>query len=291
MKKIDAMSLGGTLFVPATHKHLPAIASAQKFPALRSVVFDTEDGLDAIALEEGMEIIRTLLPTLHDVALLRFIRPRNPEVLRLMLEFDGIGNIDGFILPKFGLENAETYLASLAETPFLFMPSIEGNELFDVTRLQQLRALLLPFKERIPAVRFGAEDMFRQLGLRRECSVSLYDMAAPSVVIGNLLTTFRPYGFELSAPVYRCYRNHDGFAADVKRDLQEGFVSKTIIHPDQIALLEQAYAVEKKAYEAALRMTGSGEAVFAHAGEMAETATQHPWAARLLRQAELYGIV
>ncbi|MEA3373928.1 MAG: HpcH/HpaI aldolase/citrate lyase family protein [Campylobacterota bacterium] len=286
---INALELGGTLFVPATHKYLEAIAHGEKFPTLRSVVMDLEDGITEDELQEGMNRIAALLPALRSASLLRFIRPRNVEVLRQILGFESIGKINGFIFPKFGLESAEAYLSLMKNSQHCFMPSIEGKELFDAVSLGVLRDWLLPYNSRIPVIRFGAEDMFRQLGLRRECATSLYDMAAPSQVIGNLLTTFKPYGFALSAPVYRCYKDHEGFINDVKRDLQEGMISKTIIHPDQIDLLEKVYAVSSNEYEAAREIISSGDAVFAQNGEMAERTTQHPWAESILKRAALYG--
>ncbi len=291
-KSIDAFALGGTLFVPATHKHLEAIAHGEKFSTLRSVVFDTEDGLRVDALDEGLARIKRLLAQLQPDGLLRFIRPRNVEVLQQLLTFEHIDRIDGFILPKFGLESAEEYLRTIesaSSTP-LFMPSIEGVELFDAMALKEIRTLLLAYKESIPLIRFGAEDMLRQLALRRDCSVSLYEMAAPSQVIASMIGTFRPYGFDISAPVFPCYKDKDRFELELLRDLREGLVSKTIIHPDQISALEKLYRVSKKEFEQAEQIIDSTEAVFAQEGKMAERSTNHPWAEQIIKRARLYGL-
>ncbi|OQX57167.1 MAG: hypothetical protein B5M52_07940 [Helicobacteraceae bacterium 4484_230] len=291
MKKINALQLGGTLFVPATHKHLKTIAQGSKFTTLRSVVLDLEDGIGKNEVAAGIEQIKTLLPTLQNGTLLRFIRPRNPDMLRQLLHLNGIDAIDGFIFPKFGLDNAEEYLLIIGQQKqkYCFMPSIEGKELFDTAQQVKLRDLLLPYKESIPAVRFGAEDMFRQLGLRRKCEVPLYDMAAPSFVIGSLLATFKSSGFDLAAPVYGCYKDHTGFTREAKRDLLEGLVSKTIIHPDQIDLLESAYMVDKQELNAARELIASIDAVFGQSGKMAERTTQSPWAKTVLERAKIYG--
>ena len=295
MRKIDAVELGGTLFVPATHKHLQAIARGEKFPTLRSAVFDTEDGIADSELDVGMEAVASMLETIGSEGAFRFIRPRNPETLRRLLMLPGIEKIDGFVLPKFGLENAERYLSliqnSKSNMQHHIMPSIEGEELFDVAKLIRLRDILMPYKEQIVAVRFGAEDMLRQLGLRRDCSMSLYDMCAPSQVIANVLMTFKPYGFDVSAPVYRCYKDIEGFEAEVKRDLAEGLVSKTIIHPDQIGPLEQVYRVTSGEVAAAEALLGCDSAVFAQQGTMAEVKTQTRWAEYIISRKECYGEV
>lgn len=289
-KRIDALQLGGTLFVPAVHKHLEAVARAERCPGLRSMVIDTEDGIAPGDLPRAMARLEALLGEPLSDGPLRFVRPRNPEGLQRLLAVEGIEKIDGFVLPKFGLHNAEAYLAPLREHSHAIMPSIEGNELFDAAALAALRDRLLPWCERIPAIRFGAEDLFAQLGLRRDCAVSLYDMAAPSQVIGSLLNTFRPHGFDIAAPLYRCYRERQGFMAEVRRDLSEGFVGKTLIHPDQIALFESAYHVDADDYAEAKTLLERADAVTGHNGAMAERVTQHPWAEALLVRAERYGI-
>lgn len=289
MRTIDALQLGGTLFVPAVHKHLEAIAAGEKFPALRSVVFDTEDGIADDALEAALERIAVLLQQIGNTSLLRFIRPRNPATLERLLRLPGIEKIDGFVLPKFGLENADAYLRSVGS--HLFMPSVEGAELFDVSKLQQLRDLLVPYRDQIILVRFGAEDMLRQLGLRRDCATLLYDMCAPSQVIANMITTFKPYGFEIAAPVYHCYSDREGFEREVRRDLAEGLISKTIIHPDQIEPLERLYKVDARVLEEAKALLQSDRAVFGQHGMMTERKTQRCWAEGIMKRNSLYGTV
>lgn len=282
--------LGGTLFVPATHKHLTEISQGEKFPSLHSMVIDTEDGIAESELESSMERISALLPTLTPTSLLRFLRPRNPQVLRRLLEMTDIDRVEGFVLPKFGLENAHAYLSLLQDTPFCFMPSIEGIELFDPEQLKMLRGILIPYRTQIPLIRFGAEDMLRQLALRRDCARSLFDMAAPSYLLGSFLSVFKPYGFEISGGVFRCYKDHEGFNQDVYRDLSEGLVSKTIIHPDQIPLVDACYRVCASELDEAQKLLNVQSTVFSLNDTMAETVTQSPWANSIIQRAKLFGM-
>lgn len=291
MKPINPWTLGGTLFVPATHKHLTAIAEGEKFPNLRSMVIDTEDGIFESDMEASLERIKEILPVLKPAKLLRFIRPRNPQTLTKLLHLRDIGAVDGFVLPKFGIDNRQEYVQLLKNTPFHFMPSIEGSELFDMQQLAILRDTLLPYRLQIPLIRFGAEDMLRQLGLRRDCALSLFDMCVPSHVIGMLLCTFKPYGFDISAGVFRCYKDHEGFKRDVLRDLREGLIGKTIIHPDQISILDECYRVALREFEEAKQLSASGSAVFSLNGTMAEVSTQLKWGQSILKREELYGLI
>lgn len=291
MKSINPWQLGGTLFVPATHKHLHSIAHGTKFPLLRSMVIDTEDGILESDMKASLELIRAMLPDLKPGRVLRFIRPRDSSTLKELLHFQDIGAIDGFVLPKFGLDNREEYLQLLKNTRFHFMPSIEGSELFDVQQLAILRDTLLPYRLQIPFIRFGAEDMLKQLGLRRECTLSLFDMCVPSYVLGMVISTFKPHGFDLSGGVYRCYKDHDGFKRDVLRDLQEGLIGKTIIHPDQIDLIEECYRVTPRELQEAQQLRSCRSAVFSLNESMAEVSTQLKWGESILKREEIYGMI
>jgi len=290
MKHISAMQLGATLFIPATHKHLENIATGVKYDFVRSIVIDLEDGISVSLLQQGIANIEKLLHVTKPNNLLRFIRPTNPDILKQLCESENIKNIDGFVLPKFGLNSAKAYLEILSSTDFIFMPSIESYELFDAELLKKIRQILLPFKDRIPVVRFGLEDMFCQLKLRRECSTSVYEMTTPSLVIAQLLATFKPHGFDISAPVFRCFNDEEGFKSEVIRDLREGLVSKTVIHPKQVEWFHQVYKVDKSDLMDAKNLLASESAILAQHGNMAEAPTQSPWAKEILQRAELYGV-
>lgn len=290
MKQISAIQLGATLFVPSTHKNLKEIATGLKYTTLRSLVIDLEDGISDTSRRLGLKQLEKILEVKQPNQLLRFIRPANPVMLEELLKKDYISNIDGFVLPKFGLDNAQIYLGQLKESNFSFMPSIETYELFDVTILKQIRELLIPFKHRIPLIRFGLEDMFRQLKIRRDCSMSIYDMATPSWVVGQLLGLFKPFDFDVSAPVYRCFDDEQGFKNEVERDLQEGLISKTVIHPNQVKWLESGYQVNETDLADAKALLATDLAVIVQQGNMAEIPTQSPWARQILQRAELFGI-
>ena len=105
-----------------------------------------------------------------------------------------------------------------------------------------------------------------------------------------MLSVFKPHGFDISAPVYRCYKDKEGFESEVLRDLREGLLSKTIIHPDQIEPIERLYRVSAQEYESAKALITSNSAVFSSGGAMAERSTQRPWAETILERAEIYGV-
>lgn len=286
MSKITPYHLGATLFVPATHKHLNAIAKSEKFGKLQSIVIDTEDGIDTGKLEDALFKVEKLLLQELPSRLLRFIRVKDVDTLKRFLELKNIDKIDGFVLPKFD-NSVEEYLQVMQNNNFLFMPSIEGRALFDVLKMQTIRSKLLEFQERIICIRFGAEDMLKQLQLQREKNVSLYDMLVPSTVISNLLMTFKPYGFDISAPVYKFYEDEEGFKKELRYELQNGFVSKTIIHPKQIEWLQELYRVNEREIEKAEKILQTSS-VGSFEGEMLEKSTQEKYAKTILLRRDIY---
>ncbi|QSZ42931.1 hypothetical protein GJV85_12710 [Sulfurimonas aquatica] len=290
MKKVNYIDLGATLFVPSTHKNLEDILNAQKYPELKSVLIDTEDGIEDEKYEVALEKIQRVLRTYDKQKLLLFIRPKNCDGLRELLSLEGIEKVDGFILPKFSLSNAKEYLKILEKKKFFIMPSIEGSELFNQAELYELRDILLPYKEQILLVRFGLEDMLRQLRMKRSCEYSIFDYSAPASVLGTFIAIFKSAGFGVSGGVYPCFKDDAGFIRDVKRDLREGLFSKTIIHPKQIEITNELYKVTKEEYDEALYISKSDKALSAINRKMAEIKTMKPYSLEIIRRAELYGI-
>ena len=284
-KSIDALELGGTLFVPASHKHLKAVLSGKKYPELRSVVIDFEDGLASTDRPQALHKLDDILDDLEEVKLLRFIRPQNPQMLKGFLQRKNIKKIDGFILPKFGLENASEYLSIIQNNNF--MPSIEGQELFDIQQLQKLREVLLPHQDQIICIRFGAQDMLRQLGLRQNGSI--YNMLAPAQVIANLITTFKLTGFNISAPVYPNFSDIEGFQKEIIYELNNGLISKTIIHPNQVTPINELYKTTQQELDEARAILSQPSGVINLDGKMGEVTTQSVWAKQILSSYQHYG--
>ena len=290
MKNINYLELGGTLFVPATHRNLESITNGSKYPSLKSLVIDTEDGIDASSLQISLEIIKKLLLDFTPNKLIVFIRPKNVNVLQELLSYKGISKVDGFILPKFSLTNAEKYLQLLERFNYYVMPSIEGEELFEHNKLHKIKNILLDTKTNILLVRFGLQDMLRQLSMKQSCDKNVFDIGVTSSILGNFIATFKSAGFYISAGVYPCFENKDGFEKDVLRDLEEGLFSKTIIHPNQIDIINELYKVNQEEFDDALEIYESTNVIFKQNNTMAETLTMQPYSQNIIKRAEIYGL-
>lgn len=285
---IDYVELGGTLFIPASHKDLDAVVNQTKYPQLRSIVIDFEDGLDDRLLLDAEDKFQKVLLDISKTRLFIFVRARDTLHLETLLSFTNISKIDGFVLAKFSLENATDYLRLLEKHDFSFMPSIEGRELFNQIELHTLKNILLTYKENIVLVRYGLEDMLRQLCIGRPKGKSVFDVSALAVTLGNFIATFKSVGFAVSGGVYINFGDNEGFVKDVQRDLQEGLFSKTIIHPNQIALIEEEYKVKMYEYEEAKNILNS-RIIVAKGEKMLEPITMQAYAKEILKRADIYG--
>ncbi|MCF6330604.1 MAG: HpcH/HpaI aldolase/citrate lyase family protein [Sulfurimonas sp.] len=289
-KKIHYTELGATLFIPATHKDISKIIQGNKYPNLKSIVIDTEDSISDNDFAYAIDVVKNLITSFKKNKLLVFIRPRNIETLKELLKNEKINQINGFVLPKFSLINAQQYLDILKPFSHQIMPSIEGEELFNTNKLIQLKDILVKHKEKIILVRFGLEDMLRQLSMKRRCEDTVFDITVTSSILGNFLAIFKSAGFGISGGVYPCFNDKNGFIKDVKRDLKEGLFSKTIIHPAQIKLAHEIYKVTLEELNEANSLLSSSKAIINLDAKMGEVGTMSPYAKLILQREKIYGI-
>lgn len=291
MSKIHYTELGATLFIPAIHKSIEKIIARDKYPNLKSVVIDMEDAITDDNLMYAIKSVKKLLVSFKKNNLLVFIRPRDVSILKKLLTFKNINKIDGFVLPKFSLNNAQEYLKLLEGSLHFIMPSIEGEELFYTNKLTKLKDMLVKYKHKIILVRFGLEDMLRQLSMSRTSKDSIFDISVTSNILGNFLAIFKTAGFGVSGGVYPYFNDEIGFIKDVKRDLKEGLFSKTIIHPSQIELTHEVYKVTQIEFDEANALLSSLEAIInLDTNKMGEVATMKPYASLIMQRKKIYGV-
>lgn len=282
-------TIGASLYVPASHKNLQRIANGE----LRSLIFCTED---AVADSELSHALFNLSLTLQQLTTQpgaeRFVRVRNPDIMRRILEMPGSEKLTGFVLPKTTQHNFDAYFRQVRKTHYLLMPTLETIEVFDDGQMKEFRQCLeqAGVRDHILALRIGGNDLLALLGMRRPRNMTLYRTPLGSV-ISRLVTIFRPYGFSLTAPVFEYLDNPTLLRAEVEEDLAQGMAGKTAIHPDQVALIEQYYRAKSSDVEAALRITDEASpAVFKLHDAMCEVATHRAWAHGVLEQAQKFGV-
>lgn len=285
----NAYQLGASLYVPVTHRDVLPIANGTKWPELRSVIFCTEDAVAAKALGAGLDNLRACLARMSETSTtLRFVRVRNPEILSWLITLPGAEKLDGFVLPKLDINNADAYLGPLRHTKFHSMPTLETRDVFEPAKMIALRDYLLEagHQERILALRIGGNDLLSLLGIRRPRDRTVYRTPLGQT-IANLVTIFKPFGFQLTAPVFEHIDCPEILREELSDDVAHGLCGKTAIHPDQLAIIESGLQISEVEVEAAQRILTAEQAVFKLNGSMCEVATHHTWARSILERSAM----
>jgi len=282
-------SLGASLYVPATHKHLEKIL-AEGCNNARSLIFCTEDSVAPEAVSWAVHrLAKALKEAPEESKALRFVRPRSPDILLQLIQTPGVlPSIDGIVIPKFDADSAADWKPVLNYAPQLpVMPTLETLALFRESTTDKICSALDQLRNPVIALRTGANDLLGALGIKRQPGMTIYDTPLCSTM-ERIVTLFRPAGYEISAPVCDLINEPDTLANEVNRDIAWGFYAKTCIHPSQVdvieALLKQT--VESQKNQASQLLTGN-DAVFQESGQMLEKACHTTWAQRIQKlQAE-----
>lgn len=289
----DANELGASLYLPATRSDLLDVVRGVKFTDVRSVIFCTEDSVSDRDLSSALDNLRAPIAALRPMAnQMRFVRVRNPEALRQVLAFPGIDQLDGFVLPKVTRSVLADYLKLLQGTGHLLMPTLETRDVFEESEMIALRHALEKdgVRERVLSLRIGGNDLLSILGMRRPRGRTLYQTPLGQV-IARLVTTFKPSGFNLSAPVFEYLNDVATLQREVEEDLAHGLIGKTAIHPDQVPWIHACYRVHAADLEMADHiLRDDAAAVFRMHDAMCEPATHRNWANNLHKSALCFGL-
>jgi citrate lyase beta subunit len=298
-KRLSPYRLGATLYMPATRTDIANSVLNNEIVGLRSIVICLEDAVSEADIPTALLNLKQILQTLgfakaaghgHDWPLV-FIRPRHVEMGKYLTKAEDLSPVDGLVLPKFTLDSLPEWWDIMKDSHLCMMPTLETEDVFDVKQMQQLAATLVshPCHERIIALRIGGNDLMNVISLRRPRNLTLYD-SPMGYVIKMLVAVFGSRDFALTSPVCEHIDDHHVMERELTLDVAHGLVGKTAIHPNQIAKIERALMVTQADHEDALRILNSGQAVFKSQGAMCEPATHRRWAARVLEQAQVYGI-
>ena len=95
-----------------------------------------------------------------------------------------------------------------------------------------------------------------------------------------------------TAPVFEGLAHTRVLQKEVELDLAYGLFGKTAIHPQQVPIIESAYAVREDDLKMALGiLIDDAPAVFRMNDTMCELATHRNWATIILQRSKIYGIL
>lgn len=297
--RLSPYRLGATLYMPATRGDIAKSILNNDIAGLRSIVICLEDAVSEQDIPAAIENLKQILTQLSAAKAeglgadwpLVFIRPRHVNMGRNLINYFDLSPIDGLVLPKFTFASLPLWWEIMKDSHLSMMPTLETEDVFDVIKMRELATLLVehPCHSRIIALRIGGNDLMNVISQRRPRDLTLYD-SPMGYVIKMLVAVFGSRDFALTSPVCEHIDDHQVMERELALDMAHGLVGKTAIHPNQIAKIERALMVTAADHQDALRILNSSQAVFKSQGAMCEPATHRRWAARVLEQAQVYGI-
>lgn len=310
-------TVGALLYCPANKEGIARSIIREHFGSKYSLALCLED---TIRDEYVQEAEQKLIASLHTVFQEKqtktfylpkiFIRVRCPEQIPAL--FEGLGAakelITGFILPKFALDNADSYINAIvklnetaARTVYM-MPIFESPSIIN---LQDRNHILYSLKEKLDSaaqyvlnIRVGGNDLCHMFGFRRHSTESIHSIRPIANILSDIITVFG-MDYVISGPVWEYFNGDNwdlGLTNELHQDRQCGFIGKTVIHPKQIALVNAAYRVsptdlaDARAILAWEDGTDTLVAGSPSKERMNEYKTHYNWAKTVLFLAEYYGI-
>jgi len=161
-----------------------------------------------------------------------------------------------------------------------------------------VRAQLDTVSGSILNIRVGGNDLSHAFGLRRPANRTIYDLRPVADILIDIVAAFGTQ-YVVSGPVWEYYSGEgweEGLRREMELDLLNGFTGKTVIHPNQIPVVNEMLRVSQQDYADARAIlnwdTGSGSLVSASedGGRMNEYNTHSRWARRIVLRAERYGV-
>lgn len=310
-------SIGALLYCPANNKSIAYSIINNKFGNHFSLALCLEDTIqDNFVLQAEKQLYHSIEKIHHAKASTTFylpkifIRIRSVEqMLRIYKVFGKLMEIiTGFIVPKFSLTNADSYINALcfinssSKQPVYMMPIYESCSIIDPrTRcdiLYSLKEKIDLIEDRILNIRVGGNDLCHAFGFRRHSNESIHKIKPISHIFSDINTI---YGLDyvVSGPVWEYFNGDNwkqGLIDEISDDKLCGFIGKTVIHPKQIAVVNDSYAVEASDYESAKAILNWNE--YSHSlvsadprkERMNEYKTHTNWAKKTLLIADYYGI-
>lgn len=311
-------SIGALLYCPANNESIVRSITKQKFGTQYSLALCLEDTINDEFVKEAESIMISSLQkiyeykTEHDIFLPKiFIRVRESvqidDIMQRLEEASSL--VTGFIIPKFTPDIADECIDAVLDAgkkygrTIYMMPILESGAMIDLrTRIDMLYAIkdkLARAEEIVLNIRVGGNDLCKHFGFRRHNDESIHNIKPVSNIFSDIITVFG-LDYVVSGPVWEYFNGKgwdEGMRKEIEGDMLCGFTGKTIIHPNQIAVVNDAYRVRRRDLEDANAVLNwSKNSISMVAGSqnnerMNEYKTHILWARKTKMLAEVYGII
>lgn len=317
LEQLSGYDVGALMYCPAySHRTIADALLHEQYPKPFSLAFCLEDTVpEAVVKDAEKELFQILQQVSSNLTKesfylpLIFIRVRTPQQLRKLADlYSPFAHIlRGFILPKFFIESSRDYIQAIQEISaiypsYYYMPIFESPSMIDLrTRYENLAVVkeqLDAVSKKILNIRVGGNDLSHAFGLRRTVHDTIYDIRPVSNLLIDIVTMFATQ-YVVSGPVWEYFAGdgwEEGLRKELSLDLLSGFIGKTVIHPNQIPVVNDMLKVSSRDYEDACNIVGWKKdcdllvSSSTDATRMNEYKTHFNWANKILHLARIYGI-
>lgn len=311
--------VGALLYTPALNSELADMIINGDFGCKYSIALCLEDSISDNVVEKAELQVTDTLQRIFNASLNKkvfipkiFVRVRNPKQVHSIYDaiksYESIFN--GFIFPKYTIRNALEYnteienINKISGKKIYMMPILESSDIAEplhrIETLVKIKKYIDSMYDYILNIRVGGNDFSNRFAVRRNYDETIYDILPVSQILSDILTVFsREY--IISGPVWEFFSSNSdvwkkGMQRELKLDKLNGFTGKTVIHPNQIQVVNEMLKVTKKDYEDAktiLNWTDSSLQVGKSYGgdRMNEVKTNYSWAEKIMIMAKIYGII
>lgn len=310
-------SVGALLYCPANNETIVNSIITERFGSKYSLALCLEDTIGDNFVKEAE---KTLISSLNDIYIQKksqefyipkiFIRVRYPEQICSLYESlqDAKSLVTGFIAPKFSLDTVDSYIDEIKKVNNISSHKVYMMPIFEsptIINLQNRYSILYTLKDKLDSVgeyilniRVGGNDLCHTFGFRRASDETIHDIKPISNIFADIITVFG-MDYVISGPVWEYYNgpNWDkGLTNELKLDRLCGFTGKTVIHPKQIELVNEAYKVSETDLADAHAIldwnenTDSMVSGSSNSERMNEYKTHFNWARTIIYLSEYYGV-
>ncbi|AYA98602.1 HpcH/HpaI aldolase/citrate lyase family protein [Lachnoanaerobaculum umeaense] len=214
--------------------------------------------------------------------------------------------ITGFILPDFSVSNADVYIYemqrinSVLSTPVYILPELDCMALLDLrnryNHLYAIKEKLSSYEDYILNILVSTGNILNMLCVRHKVDENIYQSGPVAKLLSDIVTTFSS-DYIISAPAFEYYAGigwQEGLVKEIELDKLHGFIGKTIVHPKQILVLNDAYKVPSIDYDDALNVLDDKK-IYQTCPNVNNTRINEPkihynWAMEIILLAQYFGV-
>jgi (3S)-malyl-CoA thioesterase len=234
------------LYIPGSKER--ALEKARSLTA-DAIIFDLEDAVTPDAKIEARALLAQVLATTDFGARARIVRINaleTPWGRDDLAAFAGV-TVEAILIPKV---NSAADVQAVAD----LVPGVDLWAMME-TPLAMLNAAEIAAHPRLTGMVMGTNDLAKDLNARFRA-----DRLPMLAGLGLCLLAAKAHGVVIVDGVYNAFKDAEGLRAECDQGRDMGFDGKTLIHPDQLAVANAAFAPSEAEIDLARRQIAAFEA-------------------------------